>query len=313
MKEGLGEIALIGIGTRNRNQMLKNALDSVGNLNIPRGLAVRVVVMDNSTEENARAIVEEMMAVFPFDLEYKVQWESGIVPVRNAILNYAMELGSDYLIFFDDDMTVSPGWVKELYLTQKANEADAVCGRVKYVLPVNAERWLHNLDFYGSYSRPTGSLIQSGRTNNVLINMAFLTKHSLSFEKRLNESGGSDTYFFQKLIKLGGRIVWSDEALLFEEVPFSRANANWILQRAFKVAYTRYIRSRIDYGKLHAKLEALTYGSGQLLQFVGMLPFFLVLPKHKRVYWTRKWAKFRGSMAGVFGMSHREYEIIHGY
>ena len=45
------------------------------------------------------------------------------------------------------------------------------------------------------------------------------------FDERMALSGGSDVELFRRFAAQGHSIVWADEAVVFEWVPRSRANA----------------------------------------------------------------------------------------
>ena len=310
MKKGL---YLIGIGTLDRPKLLSNLLYSLRQLIVPSEIELRILVVDNSLTENARETVVAFSGSVIWEIIYLSEKERGIVSVRNRIMKYALTIDAQFLFCLDDDMTVTSSWLIELTKAQADFQADAVAGRVNYLLPETAPKWLYKKDFYGSYSRITGAEQLTARTSNFMISLDFIREYSLRFHPKLNLTGGEDTHFFHEFVNVGGKIVWCDEAVLIEEVPVSRANEEWILQRAFKLGYTRFKRSAIDKGFVRASILNLAYAFIQWIQFTAISPLFFFMAKEKRVFWVRKYKKAQGVIYAICGKSFQEYAQIHGY
>ena len=137
----------------------------------------------------------------------------------------------------------------ELLKTADQFNAEAVWGRTIYSLPVDVPQWLKNRNFYGGDQPITGTKRRGASTNNVLIDLEFLSKHNLRFDARFNDIGGSDSFLFRQFWDHGGKVISCAEAITYEEVPKSRANEEWILRRAYKNAHTEYRRALLRKGK----------------------------------------------------------------
>ena len=88
-------------------------------------------------------------------------------------------------------------------------------------------------EFFDRARYLTGSAIKFARTGNILLVTRFLKDSGLWFDERFGQTGGEDTLLTLQLQKQGGRIVWADQAIVWETVPKDRANAQYILRRAF--------------------------------------------------------------------------------
>ena len=97
------------ICTYNRYEILAHCLNSFTHLIDPRPQHdVEVIVVDNNSHDETRALVEGLIPHFPFKLRYVFEAEQGISAARNAAIKKAM---GDYLAFLDDECIVNPNWL----------------------------------------------------------------------------------------------------------------------------------------------------------------------------------------------------------
>lgn len=115
---------LIGIGTYNRNKLLKRALIYISKLNIPIGCSMEVVISDNNPCQEAKEVYLNIKKEFPFLLHYLHEPAKSIASVRNAVLKKALDINAEYIVFIDDDEYPLPDWILELYKTMLEFEAD---------------------------------------------------------------------------------------------------------------------------------------------------------------------------------------------
>ncbi len=81
---------------------------------------------------------------------------------------------------------------------------------------------------------PTGTVIGWGdaRCGNVLMSRS-LVRGVPAFDPEFAKTGGEDSLYFARALKMGFRLVWCDEAIVSETVPASRMTVRWLLRRAF--------------------------------------------------------------------------------
>lgn len=119
-------LIMIGVPTCLRPQMLSACLQSIGEITLPANADVRLCVADNDSGLSAREVVQKFAATAPFPVEYSVCPQRGLSNIRNHLLEYAVNLGADYIACTDDDCTVSPNWIVSLYAAIRETGADAV-------------------------------------------------------------------------------------------------------------------------------------------------------------------------------------------
>lgn len=292
--------------------MLTKALESLKEILVPDEYQVSCLVSDNDPEKSAEEVFDQVKVEFPFPIEYFFEAKPGIVPNRNRLLDEATKLKADYLAFFDDDETVDKNWLIELLKASKKFGAEAVWGRTIYSLPKNHPDWLSNRNFYGGDQPETGTNRRGASTNNVLIDMNFLNSHSLRFSMEFNDIGGSDSFLFREFWDKGGKVISSQEAITYEEVPESRATEDWILRRAYKNAHTEYKRARLRKGMLAAFALVVFYGLWLSLNYSFAHFRYPFSTYDFKVFNRRRKAKVRGLLDALNGHTHKEYEVVHG-
>jgi glycosyltransferase involved in cell wall biosynthesis len=94
--------------------MLARCLDSLPKQAIADQIAVLLVVVDNNPAGSARLNAAQFCAEAPFPVYYVHEPVRGIAGARNAALDNALELGSDWIAFIDDDETTDADWLAVL-------------------------------------------------------------------------------------------------------------------------------------------------------------------------------------------------------
>ncbi|WP_375450180.1 glycosyltransferase [uncultured Devosia sp.] len=220
-----------------RRPYLAETLRSVAQLDI-EAIAVRVIVSDNDATPSAQSLVEQIAQDFPFPISYLHSPAANISIARNACLD---AVHAEYLAFIDDDEVVSPVWLRQLLQTAQDSGADAVLGPVKAIYAPSSPDWLVAGDFHSTAPVIVGGAIRTGYTCNVLVRWA-APLNALRFGLALGKSGGEDTDFFYRLGDLGGVIVQSPDALVYEPVPESRAAMRWLVNRRLRAGQTHGMR-----------------------------------------------------------------------
>jgi glycosyltransferase involved in cell wall biosynthesis len=96
------------IPTYNRAWLLRRTLDSLLTAERPTGLSVTVLVVDNRSTDDTRAVVEQYVPRFSGALRYV--YES--TPGRSSALNAGIAAGNGELVgMIDDDEEVDRGWL----------------------------------------------------------------------------------------------------------------------------------------------------------------------------------------------------------
>lgn len=242
------------IATFRRPEGLAALLASLGRLTFARQQPrVFVVVSDNDARESARTTAAAAAPHLPWDLHYVVEPERNISRARNCAVSRALEVGTDFVAFVDDDETVCADWLEELLDTQGCFGADAVQGRVIPCFAPGTPAWLTGAPAFAVSPPSRGTLVPVASTNNVLVDARLLVGDK-PFDPAFGISGGEDSFFFLRAAREGARIVAAPGAVTREHIGPARAHAGWVLRRSFRVGNTAL---RCEYA-LPARRRAVT-------------------------------------------------------
>ena len=302
----------IAIVSYRRPKGLHRLLGSFQRLRFPAGAPdLRVVVVDNAASGSARAVCEDARAWLDLPLVYGIEKRRGIPQARNAAVALAQDR-ADLLAFIDDDEVASPQWLAELLRVQAETGADAVAGPCEPVFEDPVPRWIERGRFFERPRHATGARIDYAFTHNVLVRTQALAGQGALFDERMALSGGSDGELFRRLAARGHPIVWADDAVVFEWVPRSRANARWILERAFRVGTSSAFVDRNHRASPVSPARLLAHGGWCLAKAATLLPVGALRGRAGALHALRLAAFGAGRLGGLAGIHREEYRVVHG-
>ena len=297
------------VATCGRPVGLRNLLGALEVLEIPSGVALQVVVVDNDPSGSAKAVCDEMVDRHAYPLRYVLEKRRGIPIARNAALGVALS-GSDFIAFIDDDEVPEPDWLAELLRVQSCYKTEVVTGPCLPRYVQSPPRWIVEGEFHERPRYPTGTLRHVAFTHNALVRAAVFESFEEHFDESMALSGGEDEEFFTRAAAGGFRIVWADNAIVHESVPESRLTVRWILWRAFRVGTSSaWVQSK-HHSSTSPRL--LAHGAYCIVKGAGLA---LSLPLRGRavaVEGLRLVSYGLGRIAGSRGHLHQEYRAIHG-
>lgn len=242
----------ICICTFRRPDGLRDCLRSLTVASVEGVSRYEVLVVDNDAAGSAQAIVESLRPKFRVPLHYEVEPRSGVSFARNRCIAKAQ---ADLIAFIDDDECASDAWLAQLVRTFREHSADAVLGPVLARPAANVPRWVLES---GALDRPryaTGTTVHwgNGRTGNVLLDRNKVLACG-GFDPAFAGSGGEDVRLFLELHKrFNAKVVWCDEAVVFETVPAERLSVKYLLSRA------------LQGGRISVRAQAAGNGRGEYL------------------------------------------------
>ena len=158
----------------------------------------------------------------------------------------------------------------------------------------------------------TGTIVPPNklRFGNVLLRGALLRDTATPFDPDYGLTGGEDGDLLGRLVKNGARIIWCDEALVYEPVERGRLTLRWLLLRALRGGQD-FARHSLNgrYGPLTAAGRARLILRALLQSFAAAALALLALPRgrHRAAYWLLKLAANLGKMSIFAGWHYREY------
>jgi cellulose synthase/poly-beta-1,6-N-acetylglucosamine synthase-like glycosyltransferase len=294
----------VSIATHGRPAGLRRLLAGLNGLRF-EGPApnLRYVVVDNDPEGSGfavRAVIAEMAAAMNGPVLYLEEPRRGISFARNRGLDACID--AEFIAFIDDDEVPEPGWLEALLRRCRDSDADAVGGPVLPRFEVAPPDWARKGRFYERSRYPDGHEVGVAYTGNALLRTAAARKAGLRFDDRLALSGGEDSHFFRRLKAAGGRIVWSDAAVVHESVPPEHLTASWVVRRSSSIGwrFTRIDRE-LNPGpaslvrNLYAVLARIVPGAARLLCFA-------LGPRHRRIDALETIAAGAGRAAALLGL-----------
>ena len=249
------------ICTCNRAAHLRQTLAIMGQVRIPAGQAVELVVVDNASTDDTAAVVRDA-ALANMPVKYLYVSQAG----KSNALNVALaQCQSEYLLFTDDDVAVPSDWVEQMVAPLAQGDADAVVGRVK-LAPNLMRPWLsawHQV-FLAAVD---GQLYDS--VGLVGANMAFrraVLERVPAFDPELGPgpsgAANEESLFGRQLREAGFKLGRVENATVTHHLEESRLQRREWLKAARKYGRTQaYLRHHWEHGSMTApQLKRLWYG-----------------------------------------------------
>ncbi len=194
------------ITTHNRAAHLKDTLAALRVLQVPAGLNAEVLVVDNASTDATSRVVQE--AICPPDLPIRYLYEArkGQSNARNTGIAATR---SESILFTDDDVRPTPGWIAGMVEPLHKRKAMAVAGGVT-LAPHLQRPWMTKV--HRGCIAETSRLDPKNPGEMVGANMAFQREVLLrvpGFDPELGPGArgfADDTLFAMQLEKAGYRI-----------------------------------------------------------------------------------------------------------
>ncbi|MCX5577646.1 glycosyltransferase family 2 protein [Kaistia terrae] len=264
----MGSVSIV-IPTLNRPRALRRAVESALAQTDLADLDIEILVIDNSSDGNARDLVEAIAPGANRPVRYVSAPVPGVANARNAGVNAAQ---GRWVAFLDDDEQACETWLSRHVETARHSGADAVFG------PVTARaedgRTIGPLAPYFSrqFDRIDGEDVTDlapylGTNNSMFDRVRCLQGEGGPFDTSLNETGGEDTLLLKRLAEGGKRFTWSAQASVTEWVPERRMSWAYVRKRKFLSGQIRVM--------VHHKLHPAQWSRIAFWMCVGMAQIVL--------------------------------------
>jgi glucosyl-dolichyl phosphate glucuronosyltransferase len=228
------------IPTYNRCADLHKTLSSIMHL-VDLGVSAEILVVDNGSVDRTSHVVRSFSTGFPFPVKYLYEPRNGLHNCRHT---GAFQSRGELLIYIDDDVRVTDGWLTELTRPFENPNVSIVGGKIKPEWEALPPSWIHSM--------PAGYLSLLDLGNEPLdlawpqqvygCNMA-IRRSVLFTVGGFNPDGYSDTKFrwlrgdgetglLRKVYAAGLRVRYEPSALLYHRIPSRRMSLSYFRTRA---------------------------------------------------------------------------------
>jgi succinoglycan biosynthesis protein ExoM len=295
------------LATYRRVERLRELLQDLAR---QRRLPDQVVVVDNDAAGSARTAVEQLKATsMPFRLDYDIQPERNIALTRNRTVELA---DGDWLAFIDDDERAPEAWLGQLLDAAALYGADGVLGPVEPQVPPAAPAWIRRGRFYDFPHLPTGAPVPLVRMRfgNILLRAGPLRSEPGPFDRSYGLTTGEDGDLLVRLAQKGARIVWCDEAIVWEPIEAGRLSLRWLLARSLSGGQ-EFARQTVNgkYRPITALGRAcfLARWALQLLIAAGLALISWPAGRHVAARWLITASANLGKLSVFWGSRYRAY------
>ena len=227
--------------TYNRCEMLAHALESVAASTVPNPVEWEVLVVDNNSNDQTRAVVEDFCRRYPRRFRYVWEPQQGLCYARNAGISAA---AGSVLAFMDDDVMVDPTWLWNLTCGLLARDWAGAGGRTLPLWTCSIPDWLST---EGRRAMAPFAVFDLGIEAGPLTEPPFGA--NMAFKKKMFEKYGGfrtdldrcgtgmlsngDTEFGRRLLAGGERLRYEPSAVVNHPVSHNRVQKSYLLSWEF--------------------------------------------------------------------------------
>jgi glucosyl-dolichyl phosphate glucuronosyltransferase len=214
--------------TYNRCKSLPDALESLAASQLPGSVDWEVLVVDNNSRDQTRAVVEDFYRRYPGRFRYLFEIKQGLSNARNAGIQAAR---GEILAFTDDDCAVEPTWLQELTANLHDGKYGGAGGRIRIARNFTPPSWML-LEGPYSLGGQLAALFDAGDQPKELDRPPFGA--NMAYRKAMFEKyggfradlgrcgtgmiGSEDTEFGERLIAAGERLWYAPSAFVNHSV-----------------------------------------------------------------------------------------------
>lgn len=230
------------ITTRNRADLLKASLDTLGSMDSP-SFAWELLVVDNGSNDHTRNVLEQAKTKLP--LEILTVARAGKTRAQNVAVAHAR---GKLVAFTDDDVVFDPAWLNELAsAAERWPDASVFGGQIEIALPSRVPEWLQSSEMRPLLERLCARYaprVDEGETDqaplgpNMAIRACALT--DVRFDENVGPDGthdyikGGDTDLCHVLAERGHRFVYVPKARIIHHVREGQLELSSIIDGMFR-------------------------------------------------------------------------------
>jgi glycosyltransferase involved in cell wall biosynthesis len=278
------------ICTRNRAQSLARTLQTL--LALPNGGAYEyeVVVVDNASQDETRAVVEKLRRRHT-QLRYCYEARAGLSYARNTAIRQS---AGEVLAFTDDDVLVSESWLAEIVREFSTDpQLYVLGGRV-----LLARDGLATVAFLDGAER---RLVRFPNAGDLLMGANMVFRRQLFaeigfFDVRLGAgrffAGGEDTEIVYRALKAGHYVLYAPNVLVYHDHDRVTEAQACRLEYSYGKSYAAYLFKHILRGDKYAA-QAFYWSA------LGLRRRLQRWPDEPEARWRRRRAHTHGVLVGL--------------
>src|SRR5262249_30254313 len=237
------------IPTVNRSALLRNAINSLIKQTVSQDM-YEILIVDNGSRDDTKEISQHIIKeTANRQIRYIFESEPGQLAGRHR---GALEAKGELLVFVDDDIEATSGWLQAIFETFKSPQVQLVGGRNLPKFEVEPPAWLES--FFdatcdGGTSCGWLSLLDLGRSEleigpNYVWGLNFAIRrralrdlggfHPDCISQELQRfQGDGESGLTMKARSYGYRAVYQPKATIYHIIPASRMTPEYFEQRAY--------------------------------------------------------------------------------
>lgn len=248
------------ICTYNRAKMLRRAIQSILEADIPAHTSIRLLVVDNNSTDDTESVIRGFSTHHPeIAIQYLFEEQLG----KSHALNKALKhITGDLVFFFDDDQTVDRPWLTEMVnALQSFPEYNCFGGKVIAVYPNRLPEWIDIADsmkflksVFGHKDEGDKAIEYSDETISRMPGGGNMFFRRIVFEmngpfrtdlgpvgKKLGFS--EDAEFCHRLIEKGERFMYIPTVVVYHPVHAERLKKEYLLNWQYRVGRSEVRRN----------------------------------------------------------------------
>ena len=276
---------------------------------MPEKVTVTFLVIENDTQERSKDLIQTLRPAFKnCDLVYALETEPGIPFARNRAARESIEIGSDLLLFIDDDEEVPRDWLQKIIQGYRNSKAKLIGAPLRARRPEEHLTLLQKLMFTNLKGRYRKKETRASRrasleatsgvtivTNNWLAETSLFSEHNIWFDESMRHTGGTDSKFYAEVTAKKIPTAWVQDAYVYETIPPERLSFLYQYGRARDQSNTNFLRKNND-----TVLLNLIVVTSIFIKLIAVIGLILTLPiTAGRTLMTI--ARALGWIAGRFG------------
>lgn len=233
----------LALCTHNHADRLAKTLQSLKALHHPQSPFELLVVNNASTDDTAAMLEQTDWRPQGVPVRVVVENKLGLSNARNRAIS---EARGDYIIFFDDDETPDPDWLRQYEQAIRASQPDALGGRIEVLFEGgDRPRWLQDelLGFIGQLSHGHAPKELSDPSTPIFGgNFGFrkaIFEQIGAFDADLgrrggDNTGGEDTEIYRRMVHAGMKVRWVPEAVIYHRIESPKLRKSYFLDLHYR-------------------------------------------------------------------------------